>query len=207
MWVRGIRPPELGIPKLVIHFRTAHHDRFVPQCIAELPGVTICPDCKQPFTQMSRHKACRVRKGKPNPDMGHLHENYDMGQARNRGYFEWNDIRDYLGVLLHDIPKRNPNGVVVAFTDGSSHRDLHVGGTGIYMMGPSKADKERPLAWWLGAPCPRDTTNNAAELLAVGHAMDAAIKFFDDTVPLVVLTDSQFVIGALIDHTDVGPEN
>ena len=61
--------------------------------------------------------------------MWHLHENYDMGQVRNRGIFEWNDIRDYLGVLLHDIPKRNHNGVVVAFTDGSSHRELHVGGT------------------------------------------------------------------------------
>ena len=87
-----------------------------------------------------------------------------------------------------------PEGAVVAFTDGSSHREQHVGGTGLYITGPSKANKGKPWAWWIGAPCQRDTTNNAAELQAVGLALDGTQLFFAESAPLIVLTDSQFVI-------------
>ena len=41
----------------------------------------------------------------------------------------------------------------------------------------------------------------------MGVAVDLALQYFDEVAPLIILSDSGFVYGALVDDTDVGEEN
>ena len=149
-------------------------------------------------------KSCSVFTGNASKLNRRLHKNYARGRAGMMTLDQLNVMRQYLDALR----KLFPDNAVFAFTDGSSFPDDGLGGAGVYLVGPSPEQVGRMAAFSSGIQAPVGrTTNNAAELQAIGWAIDEACDCFEKTLPLVILTDSDFVYGALCDDTAIEPGN
>ena len=70
----------------------------------------------------------------------------------------WCAIRDYLKLLLKELPER----AVFVFTDGSADLVRDIAGAGAYLAGPSRQDPDKWTGVHVGEPVTWRRTNNAA---------------------------------------------